>query len=302
MATYSVAMCNLNMAETIEESLRQLLDQIDDRFEIVVVDGGSDDGSVAVLDSLADQYSQLIPVFLDRDPSRTLGEDRNIACQHTSGDYIIDSVDVDDFYYDHALMDFAELFEQLEPHFEHPFRLHGIGVAVSHRSLLVDEYPYRPLDRCEDRDLWRRLFADDRIVWLTHEGVDYSIGYDRNFIEQVRVDIEEKTCDFQAGVTLESCLRYALVPGHYYILERERTLPTTLAKRLYDVLTYPLAYGQALRRRDKFSAPPGFETLAELERTIDKRRLSLDELVEKYDVDVDRLSDEGKRRLGTPRP
>jgi len=44
------------------------------------------------------------------------------------------------------------LFEQVETHLEEPFRFHGIGTAISNRDLLVEEYLYRALDRCEDRD------------------------------------------------------------------------------------------------------------------------------------------------------
>ena len=39
--TYSVCVCNYNMAETLEVSLKSVLDQLDERYEVVVVDDGS---------------------------------------------------------------------------------------------------------------------------------------------------------------------------------------------------------------------------------------------------------------------
>jgi len=85
MLTYGVAMCNLDMAQTLERLLRRLLEQVDEHLEVVVVDGGSADGRVERLESLGDEFDSLTPMFLDRGPNPTLGENRNTACQHASG-------------------------------------------------------------------------------------------------------------------------------------------------------------------------------------------------------------------------
>ena len=43
---YTNAMVNLNMENTIQQSILSIYNQIDENFEILVVDGGSSDKSV----------------------------------------------------------------------------------------------------------------------------------------------------------------------------------------------------------------------------------------------------------------
>ena len=46
---YSICIANLNMEKTVEVCLRSVLDQIDQRFEVIVVEDGSTDNSVNIL-------------------------------------------------------------------------------------------------------------------------------------------------------------------------------------------------------------------------------------------------------------
>ena len=51
--TYSIAICNLNQAATLRESLLSILRQVTREYELVVVDDGSTDGSLDILEDLS---------------------------------------------------------------------------------------------------------------------------------------------------------------------------------------------------------------------------------------------------------
>ena len=58
--TYSVCICNYNMADTLEVSLRSVLDQLDERYEVIVIDDGSKDSSVEILENLSNAYENRV--------------------------------------------------------------------------------------------------------------------------------------------------------------------------------------------------------------------------------------------------
>lgn len=295
MVRYSIAACNLNMADTLERSLRGVLDHLPDGFEFVIVDGGSTDGSREILDRLDAEYDALRPVFLEPDPTRKLGADRNVAVQESRGEYIVDSMDVDDHYYPGIVGDFVEVYEQLRTQLSWEFVLHGTGMYVAPRDLHLD-YPFPNVSRCEDRYFWRHLFADDKLLWLKHGPLgDGSLGYDRDFLSEVRNDVEEKTCDFQMGVSLSSSLQWALSPNHPYVIERERGRIGTALKRAYDLVTYPVSYLRA-RDRERVSLPARFRRKGTLEWVIRDRARWLSEIETEYGVTIDRsrLSERGR--------
>jgi glycosyltransferase involved in cell wall biosynthesis len=88
---YSVCITCLNSARTIDASLTSILSQLDDRFEVVVVDGGSTDGTVEGLERLRRKYRNLSVIC--RKSSR--GEGRNIAYRTSKGRYLIQGGDAD---------------------------------------------------------------------------------------------------------------------------------------------------------------------------------------------------------------
>ena len=85
---YSICICNFNMSNTLEISLKSILDQIDDRFEVVVVDDGSTDTSLNILFRIKSHYKQLRIIPLIRDRRRKLGETRNISIRAARGKYV----------------------------------------------------------------------------------------------------------------------------------------------------------------------------------------------------------------------
>src|SRR6266852_6175844 len=91
--TYSICITTYNAAKTITGSLGSLLSQIDDRFELIVVDNVSTDGSLGVLRKLADQGKiGLIALRCSR------GKGRQVAFEHSTGRTVISGLDTDDIF------------------------------------------------------------------------------------------------------------------------------------------------------------------------------------------------------------
>jgi glycosyltransferase involved in cell wall biosynthesis len=298
MARYTVPVCVYDMVETVERSLRSVLDQVGDRydFEVVVVDGGSTDGTVDVLDRLADEYGALRVVALEPDPDRHLGADRHRSIREAGGEYVLPQLDADDVY-EPVVEDFVSVYHDLEAGREDPFLLSGTGINCAPRELLV-EVPYRNLRSAEDRDLWRRLHAEDAIVWLDHGPVRSQIGYEKTLGDRLRRDWSDKRADAQAGLSLASCLRWSLSHPGYYVLEERRGPVGTVAKRLYDLVTYPLAFAAA-RGDERFGTPAPMDRCGALEARIHGSRRTLSELEADLGVTVDRgaLSERGLELL-----
>ena len=77
-----------NEAATIRQTLGQLLDQQYDprRYEVIVVDGQSDDGTPQLVAELAERYEN---VHLYANPRRLSSAARNIGIQHARGDVVV---------------------------------------------------------------------------------------------------------------------------------------------------------------------------------------------------------------------
>jgi len=80
------------VVSTLQRCVDSLLDQNIEEAEIILVDDGSTDGSSALCDALAAQYTQISVVHQD---NAGLSAARNTGLQHTRGD-IITFVDSDD--------------------------------------------------------------------------------------------------------------------------------------------------------------------------------------------------------------
>lgn len=293
MPRYSIAVCSYNMVETVEPSLRSMLDQVGEKFEMVVVDGGSDDGTVDRLRALETDYDALRVVALDPEPDRRLGADRQRSIEECEGEYVLTQLDVDDRY-EPIIEDFVRIYHGLEAGVDHRFLLSGTGINMAPRSLYLD-VPYRNLASSEDRDLWRRLFAANASLWLDHAPVREQIGYEKELRDHLRRDFSGKVADAQVGIDFWSCLHWSVSHPRYYILEAERGPLGRAAKGVYDLLTYPLAYYVA-RDLPRFDTPPGLDRRGTVERLIAEARRPLRELEAEVGVDVDRaaLSERGR--------
>lgn len=294
MVKYSVAVCNYNMVDTVGTMLKSVLDQIDERFEVVVVDGGSTDGSQDLLRNLSHEYSQLRVDLQDPDPNRHLGADRNRSFELAEGEYILESFDCDNKYYD-IIADLVALYHQLEDGIDNPFLLSAMGVNMAPRDLVL-RIPYRNLGGAEDRDWFRRLSAQNSIVFLQRVGpIKDQVGYDKDLKSKLKRDLKGKICDFQSGITLQSALRWSLSHERHFILERNRGPVLNTLKKPYDFFSHIYAYLKAASR-EQHGTPPGFQKKGTLEKRIAEERATLPELANKFGVEIDtsKFSDAGR--------
>lgn len=157
MPKYSICITTYNCRPTIESSLQSILGQLDDRFETVVVDSLSTDGSRDVLG----QYESLGKLkLIERKCSR--GKGLQTAFENTSGEYIISGLDFGDTYRP-RLRSFLDFYHsKCEGKL-----LHGINeaVIVAPRSLIERLGGWRDLQRSEGWDLWSRAAKAGVFSW-----------------------------------------------------------------------------------------------------------------------------------------
>lgn len=167
---YSICIINFNNASTLAVSVESIITQINDEYEIVVVDSRSTDGSVKILEDYATKGR--ISLIL-RKCCRGVG--RQIAFENSAGEYIIADLDTDDIFR-HELSDLVSLYHT---------RCEGklllattdknrwaSNVTVGPRSLIQRLGGWRNLQWGEDWDLWRRASREGSFRWTTFQLVD----------------------------------------------------------------------------------------------------------------------------------
>jgi glycosyltransferase involved in cell wall biosynthesis len=156
------------MEDTIERALRSVLDQLDARFEVFVVEDGSSDNSPSILARLENEYPSLRVLYLKRDRSRQLGETRNISVRNARGQYVILHVDADDEWMP-LISEFVAIFHNIEAALGRNVLLSGQQINIGRRDFLLPYGPYRNTHRAQDRDMWLRLAADDAYLPILHQ-------------------------------------------------------------------------------------------------------------------------------------
>lgn len=267
------------MVETVERSLTSILAQIDDRFEVVVVDDGSTDGSVEILRELESQYSNLRIVTNAGNANH--GEARQHAVKESRGEYVLSSLDADDEFTP-CIKEFVSLYDQLEDIKEGDFLLLGYGLYIAPRSLLLD-VPYRSLGYGEDRDLYRRLLADDAFLSLSHHRVRRSLGYYPSRLRRLQIGIETVTNQFRSGLHLQPYLRWSF---EELVGIRDRI---SSKRGLMHLLVAPLAYALS-RRGEQYDTPVEFRDIGNFKHALSEVHMTLSEMEERFDIQVDRES------------
>jgi len=269
---YTVAMCNLNNGGVIDESITSIADQLDDRFEIVVVDDGSTDDSLSILRDLQATYPNLRIVHGDND---NIAEARNQSVRKARGEYVLMQMDPDDRY-EPGIADFVEVFEQLNEQIDGDFYLKGDSINIAPRQLLL-EYPYRSLDYGEDKDFWRRLLADNKIIWLEHNSFCNVLREEYGTVDIMSIYMSMTIVEFRSGVTFPSFVRYTLA-----------RVPEDTKLFIYRLLISPLCYLIALRRGRYPPPAPEYRRMGAVETAIDEHSMTLAEIESEYGVQIDR--------------
>lgn len=285
--TYTIAVCNYNMAETIGEVSKSILKQIDTRFELLVIDDASTDRSLEILDQLAEENNNMRYKSLDLDPNRNLGETRNISIREARGEYVLPQLDADDRYdrREGGIIEFVKLFHAIEAEISYDFYLKGRNINIGKRDFLLERGPYRNLPvGAEDLDLWRRLHAEGRLICINHEKIHKpDIGYEKTLFDRIRRSYRIKLGNFQTGIPFLEQLRWNF----------ERSSKSKIG---YHLLSTTIAYLHA-RTKEQYPTPEDCKDLVSVHRQIEReQQQTVSDIEEKYDlkIDPDVFSDLGR--------
>jgi glycosyltransferase involved in cell wall biosynthesis len=163
----SICVINKNSEKTIERSLRSVLNQIDDRFEVVVVDESTDD-SPEILKKLQREFPDKLKLFfLGTQTMNSIGAARNMSITKATGTYCIMHIDCDDIWFPYINY-FADVFLEIEKHVKADFLLAGHQINMARRDFLISVGPYQDIKHGEDRDLWMRLAKKRQYMPIDH--------------------------------------------------------------------------------------------------------------------------------------
>ncbi len=154
-----------NNAATVRQSLDSILNQIDERFEVIVVDSLSTDGSREILN----EYAKAGKIkLIEKKCSR--GRGRQIAFENSSGAYVIANLDMDDVF-SPKLKDFVEMYHaKCEGNLLRGAKNTDINqwsqnVTMAPRTLLSEIGGWPDLQLYEDWYLWARAAKVNRYLW-----------------------------------------------------------------------------------------------------------------------------------------
>jgi glycosyltransferase involved in cell wall biosynthesis len=165
---YSICICTKNMGDSIERCIESVMRQIDDTFEVIVIDDNSADDTSLVLARLKEKHSLLRYQSLEHDPMRKLGLTRNYSFQIAQGEWCIFHIDADDIIGE-KIKDFTIAVEALAKGFQREKLYAGKQIHMARRQFLLDRGPFRNIYRGEDRDFYERLAVDESLVLINHE-------------------------------------------------------------------------------------------------------------------------------------
>lgn len=152
---FTVCICTYNDGEMIADFFESVARQLDDRYEVVVVDGGSDDGTREYLQERRETLAGPMRVLDQRGTG--LGRARQQCVEAASGDYLLEQVDAD--------MVYADCFDSLLSFYldridaEGPFQLLTHGLRVTPQQLHEELGGWRPYPHgFQENELTRRFF------------------------------------------------------------------------------------------------------------------------------------------------
>ena len=264
----SVVIPLYNKESSIAQSLKSVLSQEYDNFEVVIVDDGSTDGSVGVVEAINDPCVRLIKqenggpskarntgvknakgewiLFLDADDEMLPGAIEYFAQkikEHTEVDMFLGEVIVNNGKSEYLVRKYKEGF------IFNPFKAHVLGRLYQcsgttvYRKSIVEKYPFdERVRRYEDLQRIFKLYREYSL-YLCHKPVA-KVNIEFASASRARKDIKEDFLgylDFKGKSFWEKMALYALYLGERnYYPEQCRKLYPGLHRRYDWLLLYKL--------------------------------------------------------------
>jgi glycosyltransferase involved in cell wall biosynthesis len=185
------------MGDTIQASLESVLNQVDEDFQVIVVDDGSSDQSVVILQKLAQTYPNLKVILLKRESQRKLGLTRNISIAESEAEWCIFHIDTDDYIGPH-IREFTDGVLEIDYLLGNKNKLFaGQQIHMARRKFLMEHGPFRNLYRGEDRDLYMRLVENNEWIIIKHRRFIHRLerNLSRNISKVVKDLVDQMATD-----------------------------------------------------------------------------------------------------------
>ncbi len=264
----SVVIPLYNKEKSITKSLKSVLSQSYDDFEVVIVDDGSTDGSVAIVDAINDSRIRLI-----RQENRGPSKARNIGVKNAMGEWIL-FIDADDEMLPGTIEYFSQKINVVkdvnmflgeaviyngsteylakqyqEGYVSNPFKAHVYGRLFQcsgttvYRKSIVEKYPFdERVRRYEDLQRIFKLYRKYRL-YLCHQPVA-KVHLEYSSASHARKDIKEDFLgyiDFKGKPFWERMALYSFYLGERdYYPEQCRKLYPWLYRRYDWLLMYKI--------------------------------------------------------------
>jgi glycosyltransferase involved in cell wall biosynthesis len=234
---YSICMINLNMEAYIESSVISILNQIDDDYELLIVDGGSSDSSIQKLKKIQGFYKNIRIIELERDARRKIGKDRNISIECACGEYVLLHLDCDDIYMG-KIKEWVETFHIIEKIVKKDMLVVGKHINMAKRDFLLNYGPYKNI-HFEDRELWNRLVKIGQYIGINHKDfvIRMNLGYARKITKTINRTFHEM---------LENMVYGGYSVGNYIAQEIKGFKRRKLRHIFLRIIIFPLSLCAAL--------------------------------------------------------
>ncbi len=181
--SYTLCITHYNNGPTVESSMDSILAQIDERFEVIVVDNLSTDSSVSYLRKLAS--SKRIGL-IEKRSSRGVG--RQTAFENARGALIVANLDMDDEY-GPRLLELLSFYHSkcmgkvlLAVSSTDPSEVGAQNITISSRKVIAELGGWRDLQFGEDWDLWSRAAKATKYAWTVFPMVRKSNVHEERWI------------------------------------------------------------------------------------------------------------------------
>ena len=164
----SICVCNYNMGSMLYEALSSVCEQLNNDFEVIVIDDGSTDNSLTELQRLNNKYEIFKFYSYPRDPNRSLGLTRNLSIKHASGKYVVLHIDADDVW-ENGISDWCYKAIKISEALNDEIFISGQQIQFVNKNFIKDFGGYRDIDYGEDRDLWSRLSHTNKLIFIKHK-------------------------------------------------------------------------------------------------------------------------------------